>query len=120
MRHSCDWFGATGVDASVRYRVRGHCGQPFGSSPLGISLRRERCAKKTRRFFLRVVVGVVWASAYGCLLAASKTLERVAYAFVQKFSCCAAPSHWWCSSRIVIARIHSTDTICNAYRHGVH
>ena len=27
------------------------------------SLRRERCAKKTRRFFLRVVVGVVWASA---------------------------------------------------------
>ena len=43
MRHSCDWF-------FWRYRCR--CcatvrGQPFGSSPLGISLlRRERCAKK--------------------------------------------------------------------------
>ena len=61
MRHSCDWF-------FWRYRCRFFyraIGQPFGSSPLGLCLlRRERCPKKTRRFFLRAVGGVVWASAY--------------------------------------------------------
>ena len=70
---ACD--RAIGVDAAfvrlVFWRYRYRCvaivlsGSHFGSSPLGISLRRERCPKKTRRILPRAVGGVVWASRHG-------------------------------------------------------